>query len=84
MIMNDYFVNLVRNDVKSTKDFRFVHYTKRDSYLIYCDEHTEPYMILFKDYAFHICRYDGCDIVTPTTFFDCLWDAIYYVREHNS
>ena len=54
--MNNYIVDLVKQDLKNYPDYGIVRDSKdQDSFLIYSSKKIDPYLIRFKNYWFEAC-----------------------------
>lgn len=83
--MNSYLVELVKQQVKLTKDFAWVkYYEKPNTFLIYHIVEQDPHLILFMDYKFEV--FENCGGVEGLKLkasYEDLWDAINFVRANN-
>ena len=78
--MNQYFTNLVLNDVKNFEGFSTVkNYGSGGGYYIYTASNLE-YVILLSNYEFKILKSDDSDSSTVVETFTDLESAVDFIR----
>ena len=81
--MNNYIVDLVKQDLKNYPDYGIVRDSRdQDSFLIYSSNKMDPYLIRFKNYWFEACTNENGNLICHIAFSD-LKSLIEFIEKNN-